>query len=112
MLFHSSELLPGGSPYHRDAAAVERFYDTFSRVVDHIIGRLGAVGMTYAEYAVTRADGRPPVFRGRNPRVVTPREFDLSPYFEIVKLHPFAGRYFDYSKIHWADEPVRTASER
>jgi hypothetical protein len=51
MLFHSSELLPGASPYHRDAAAVERFYDTFERVVEHIMGSLGAVGMTYAEYA-------------------------------------------------------------
>jgi hypothetical protein len=62
MLFHSSELLPGGSPYHRDAAAVERFYATFQRVVDHIIGRLGAAGLTYAEYAASRGGtsaGRP-----------------------------------------------------
>lgn len=51
MLFHSSELLPGGSPYHRDAASVDRFLDNFERVVEHVMGKLGAVGMTYAEYA-------------------------------------------------------------
>jgi peptidoglycan/xylan/chitin deacetylase (PgdA/CDA1 family) len=59
MLFHSSELLPGGSPYHRDATAVERFYETFRRVVDHIIGRLGAAGLTYAEYAASRGGAAP-----------------------------------------------------
>ncbi len=57
MLFHSSELLPGASPYHRDEAAVDRFFDTFERVVDHIMGQLGAVGLTYAEYAAGRASG-------------------------------------------------------
>ncbi len=55
MLFHSSELLPGASPYHRDEAAVDRFFDTFERVVEHIMGRMGATGMTYAEYAARRA---------------------------------------------------------
>ena len=58
MLFHSSELLPGGSPYHRDEAAVDHFLAAFERVVEHIMGRLAAVAMTYAEYAASRA-GRP-----------------------------------------------------
>jgi hypothetical protein len=57
MLFHSSELLPGGSPYHRDEAAVDGFFDKFERIVDHIMGRLGAVGMTYAEFAASRNIG-------------------------------------------------------
>ncbi|HUF46919.1 MAG TPA: hypothetical protein VMM93_03825 [Vicinamibacterales bacterium] len=51
LLFHSSELLPGGSPYHRDASAVDRFYEALERVIAHIMGRLGARGLTYAEYA-------------------------------------------------------------
>ncbi len=51
MLFHSSELLPGGSPYHRDAASVDRFLDNFERVAEHIMGNLGGIGMTYVEYA-------------------------------------------------------------
>jgi hypothetical protein len=29
----------------------------------------------------------------------TPRDFDLSPYFEIVK--PTIEGSFDYKKIHW-----------
>jgi hypothetical protein len=33
---------------------------------------------------------------------VTPRDFDLSPYFEIVKFNVIESRRFDYSKIVWA----------
>jgi hypothetical protein len=55
MLFHSSELLPGGSPYHRDQGAVDAFYATFERVVEHIMGRMGATAMTYGEYAASLA---------------------------------------------------------
>ena len=54
LLFHSSELLPGGSPYHREAAQVERFYDALERVFDHITGLPGTASMTYAEYAAVR----------------------------------------------------------
>jgi len=50
-LFHSSELLPGGSPYNRDEAAVERFLDDLARLLEHLSARLGAVGRTYAEFA-------------------------------------------------------------
>jgi hypothetical protein len=51
ILFHSSELLPGGSPYTPDQPSVERFLDQLRRVLDHLTGRLGAVGRTYAEFA-------------------------------------------------------------
>jgi peptidoglycan/xylan/chitin deacetylase (PgdA/CDA1 family) len=51
MVFHSSELLPGGSPYYKSAAAVDGFYDTFERVVDHLVTRLHARPMTYLAYA-------------------------------------------------------------
>ncbi len=51
ILFHSSELLPGGSPYTPDQASVDRFLDHLRRVLDHLTGRLGAVGRTYAEFA-------------------------------------------------------------
>ena len=63
MLFHSSELLPGGSPYHRDAASVNRFFDNFERVVEHITGRLGGVGMTCREFAAAmgRDEGGHPI---------------------------------------------------
>ena len=39
------------------------------------------------------------VFTACDPLLVTPRDFDLSPYFEVVK---FSRREFDYKKIKWA----------
>jgi len=51
LLFHSSELLPGASPYHGDEAAVQGFLDRLRRLFDHVIGTLGAEGRTYAEFA-------------------------------------------------------------
>jgi len=37
------------------------------------------------------------------PTLVTPRDFDLSPYFEIVKYNLFEEMRFDYRKILWVD---------
>jgi len=51
IIFHSSELLPGGSPYTPDAASVMRFKDDLTRLLEHLVGRLGAVGRTYREFA-------------------------------------------------------------
>jgi hypothetical protein len=51
IIFHSSELLAGGSPYTPDAASVQRFNDALRRLLEHLTRRLGAVGMTYAEFA-------------------------------------------------------------
>lgn len=51
IIFHSSELLAGGSPYTPDAASVQRFGEALRRLLDHLTGRLGAVGLTYAEFA-------------------------------------------------------------
>ena len=42
------------------------------------------------------------VFRRSHHSLVTPRDFDLSPYFEIVKFNVIESRRFDYSKIVWA----------
>jgi peptidoglycan/xylan/chitin deacetylase (PgdA/CDA1 family) len=51
--FHSSELLPGGSPYTPDEASVARFLDDLARLLEHATERLFAVGRTYGEYAAT-----------------------------------------------------------
>ena len=47
------------------------------------------------------------LFRMRHPTLLTPRDFDLSPYFEIVKFNVIADGRFDYQRIQWAkeDEP-------
>ena len=49
------------------------------------------------------------IFQMRHPTLVTPRDFDLSPYFDIVKQNPLARGDFDYSRIQWADEPIAEA---
>jgi hypothetical protein len=45
------------------------------------------------------------IFRMRHPTLVTPRDFDLSPFFDIIKQNPLERGDFDYSRIQWADEP-------
>lgn len=44
------------------------------------------------------------IFRMRHPTLLTPRDFDLSPYFEIVKFNVIAQGDFDYQRIRWAEE--------
>jgi Permuted papain-like amidase enzyme, YaeF/YiiX, C92 family len=40
-----------------------------------------------------------------SPTLVTPRDFDLSPYFEIIKFNIIENMRFDYHKILWAGDP-------
>jgi hypothetical protein len=46
----------------------------------------------------------PGLYRRRHPTLLTPRDFDLSPYFQIVKFNLLHERKFDYSRIEWAPE--------
>jgi len=52
------------------------------------------------------ANGTPPrfIFRRPHPTLITPRDFDLSPYFQIIKFNVIEPSRFDYSKIVWAEE--------
>lgn len=49
------------------------------------------------------------LFRMRHPTLLTPRDFDLSPYFDIVKFNVLADDRFDYHHIHW-EEPAAAGS--
>ena len=51
MLFHSSELVPGGSPYNKNEGDVDRFFERLERVFEHVMKRLEARGVTYRECA-------------------------------------------------------------
>ncbi len=51
LTFHSSEILPGGSPYTPDAPSVARFLSDLRRLLEHVTSKLGAQGKTYAEFA-------------------------------------------------------------
>ena len=44
------------------------------------------------------------LFKMRHPTLITPRDFDLSPYFDIVKLTPITRGDFDYSRIRWVED--------
>jgi hypothetical protein len=39
----------------------------------------------------------------RHPTLLTPRDFDLSPYFETVKFNVVADGRFDYQRIQWVE---------
>src|SRR5262245_21269537 len=49
-----------------------------------------------------RPDPYPHVFHRETCALVTPRDFDLSPFFDVVKLTGVEERNFDYRRIRWA----------
>ena len=49
----------------------------------------------------------PALFRRQLPAIITPRDFDLSPYFEIIKFNPVEASSFDYRRIRWEDSEAR-----
>ncbi len=52
------------------------------------------------------------IFRRSHPTLVTPRDFDLSPYFAIVKFNVIEPSRFDYSKIVWAEDEEELLASR
>jgi hypothetical protein len=48
------------------------------------------------------------LYRKEDPALITPRDFDLSPYFEIVKFNHLAGGKFDYRRIEWTNDAERS----
>jgi permuted papain-like amidase YaeF/Yiix C92 family enzyme len=57
---------------------------------------------------VTRTESRAArrdILEIRHSSLYAPRDFDISPYFAVVK--PTVERGFDYKKMHWADLPPR-----
>jgi hypothetical protein len=56
---------------------------------------------------VTRVDSeaaRREILEIRHSSLYAPRDFDISPYFELVK--PTVRNGFDYRAMRWADLPV------
>ena len=70
-------------------------------------GTTPGTGPTVPQRLVDRLLRRTPppysaLFRRQVPAIITPRDFDLSPYFEIVKLNGLEAGKFDYRRIKWA----------
>ncbi len=55
-----------------------------------------------------RHDGRSvrALYHRERPELITPRDFDLSPYFDIVKCNFPTVEKFDYRRIEWATTKV------
>jgi hypothetical protein len=68
-------------------------------------GELGRRRPTLLERFGRRSRATPTVYRRRHPTQLMPRDFDLSPFFEIVKFNVIGERSFDYERIEWEDEP-------
>jgi hypothetical protein len=63
---------------------------------------------------ITRAGSRQArreILHIRDSSLYMPRDFDISPYFEVVK--PTIALGFDYTALHWADKqkPLREVAE-
>lgn len=61
-----------------------------SRLIDRILGHRSR------EYTG--------LFRMRHPTLLTPRDFDLSPYFDVIKFNQLAEGGFDYRSMRWVRE--------
>jgi len=59
-------------------------------------------------------NGGPPrfIFRRSHPTLITPRDFDLSPYFQIIKFNVIEPSRFDYNKIVWAEDEEEKPAAR
>jgi hypothetical protein len=44
------------------------------------------------------------LFRMRHPTFVTPRDFDLSPFFDVIKFNPIERGELDYSRMRWVED--------
>ncbi len=56
------------------------------------------------EWLGWRPAGRLEVFKPTPSTLIIPRDFDLSPYFEVVKFNIIEELKFDYRRIAWVDE--------
>jgi hypothetical protein len=46
------------------------------------------------------------LYEKEDPALITPRDFDLSPYFDVIKFNHLANGKFDYRRIEWASTDV------
>ena len=58
----------------------------------------------YHRFFAKGQDTGRPVFRRRHPTLITPRDFDLSPYFSTIKFNTIASQRLDYRNIIWAED--------
>ena len=105
----------GASPSGRAAICSTMIAEAFSRVGYPILPEVvlvdaGAPGPWWRRW-LGYHDGQPAArFRRANTALITPRDFDLSPYFEVVKFNHLGDPRFDYRRIVWEDAPQAPAA--
>lgn len=100
----------GSSPAGRAAICSTMIADAFTRVGYPILPEVvlvdaGAPGPWWRRWMGYHSTPPAARFRRPNTAVITPRDFDLSPYFEVVKFNHLGDPRFDYRQIVWEDEP-------
>jgi hypothetical protein len=50
------------------------------------------------------------LLRARHPTLCVPRDFDLSPYFDIVKFNARQSAEFDYRSLRWDEGAPESGS--
>jgi hypothetical protein len=56
----------------------------------------------WADWLRRRKTPYPALFHRQRETLITPRDFDLSPYFDVVKFNTVEQGHFDYRRIRWA----------
>lgn len=60
LMFHSSELIPGGSPRVKTEAAADELWESLNTTFDHVTERLAARPVTLTDYALNWREERVP----------------------------------------------------
>ncbi len=106
-----------GSPNGRAVICSNMIAEAFTRVGYPILPEVTltngvAPPLAWWKRVVARREPRPlATFRRPSTALVTPRDFDLSPYFEVVKFNHLGDPRLNYRDIVWDDGPqARTAN--
>jgi len=108
----------GSSPSSRAVICSTMIADAFTRVgypilPEAVLVDAGPPPGPWWRRALGYDQGHPRArFRRPNNAVITPRDFDLSPYFQVVKFNHLGDPRFDYRRIEWEDAaPVAAAAD-
>jgi hypothetical protein len=105
----------GSSPSSQAAICSTMIAEAFARVGYPILPEVvlvdgAAPGSRWRRW-LGYHNGRPAArFRRPSTALITPRDFDLSPYFEVVKFNHLGDPRFDYRCIVWEDAPLDAAA--
>jgi hypothetical protein len=66
------------------------------------VERVADVAPSWQDWLRRRKAPYPVLFHRQREALITPRDFDLSPYFDIVKFNAVELAQFDYRRVRWA----------